>query len=63
MSTAPMISTPSARRATRHVKGGARALRFLKVAAHRAERRMNRQQLAQGRDGFIVRRVNAYDVS
>lgn len=65
MNLAPFTSTRCARRDARKVFGGTSDLASRKVAAHRAERRVNRAALAAcGVDyEYTPRRVTGRDVS
>jgi hypothetical protein len=49
----PTIIERSARRATRRICGGDRALRYFKKSSHRSYRRMMNQQLSDITSGYI----------
>jgi hypothetical protein len=61
----PLVTDRSARRDSRLVCGGARALTNLKVKAHRADRRVARVALRLSGVDYVAttRRVTGYDVA
>ena len=58
-----MQTTKDARRATRMVCGGQKALSWLKTRVHRRNRRAVRVELAKGNEDFQEARVTGWDVA